>query len=233
MSSAKFHYTGMPALEIMAEAERYNRFLEQELVAFAQGVSLMLDFGAGTGHFAFRLRQRGIHIDCIEPDAHQQTLLQQQGFTVHARLENLEKAAYQRIYSLNVLEHIEQDVEALRQLRRYLTPEGKLFLYVPAFPLLYNYFDAAVGHYRRYSRSDLVKKIDQAGFRIKRVEYVDALGFFAWLLMKCLRKKEHGLNLHTVLFYDQFCFPISRMLDHITKRFFGKNLLIIAENSSI
>ena len=52
---------------------------------------------------------------------------------------------------INVLEHIEDDVAALRTLRRLLRPGGRIVLYVPALNGLYGAYDRKVGHFRRYA----------------------------------------------------------------------------------
>ncbi len=225
---SQFHYTGTGTLEVMEGAVRYNLFLENLLADFAGRAPALLDFGAGVGTFAKRMRARGLKVDCVEPDTAQSASLQASGFSVHAGLEQIPDAAYARIYSLNVLEHIEHDVEALKQLRRILQPGGKLLIYVPAFQLLYTSFDAEIGHFRRYTRAGLVVKLRAAGFTVESAEYVDSLGFFAWLLLKFLPRKSGGLNPNAVAFYDRVGFPLSRLCDTALKKLLGKNVMAVA-----
>jgi SAM-dependent methyltransferase len=231
MGAQAFAYTGTSTLEVLHEAVRYNTFLVDELVKFADGRAPLLDFGAGIGYFALRLRERGIVADGVEPDKNQLQRLKDDGLTAYDGLEALGGKTYARIYTLNVLEHIEADRKALSDLRDRLTQDGKLFIYVPAFMLLYTEFDKEVGHFRRYTKKELVEKVAGAGFAIERVGYVDSLGFFAWLLMKCLPKKKEGLNPGAVAFYDRYGFPLSRLIDRITGGVIGKNLLLVAKKS--
>src|SRR6185312_7274103 len=66
------------------------------------------------------------------------------------------------IVLVNVLEHIEDDIGALVDLRELLEPGGRLCVFVPAFEGLYSDFDRRIGHRRRYRRSQLVSTFDRA-----------------------------------------------------------------------
>ena len=96
---------------------------------------------------------------------------------------------FDTIILLDVLEHIEDDVELLRRLRRQLAPGGMLLLKVPAIATLYNSLDAAVGHYRRYTPETLQQAIlsakdeqTQYGFVHPAIEYFNAAGILGWWL---------------------------------------------------
>src|SRR5678809_1721825 len=65
---------------------------------------------------------------------------------------------------LNVIEHIRDDVQAFRNLSAVLTPGGRAIILVPNVPFLYSPLDAAVGHYRRYTRRLLAERGRRAGF---------------------------------------------------------------------
>ena len=218
-----FSYSGTGTLEVLKDAVNYNRFLEDELVAFIAPEKTAIDFGAGIGEFAKRVQARGVDVRCIEPDEEQRKQLP---FTSYAGLGEAE--AVSRIYSLNVLEHIEEDVAALRDIREKLNAGGALFLYVPAFMCLYSEFDKAVGHYRRYRRGELIDKLREAGFVVSRAEYVDSLGFVCWWVMGRLPGNKTAINPLMVKLFDRAIFPLSRLCDKICSYWFGKNLLIIA-----
>lgn len=82
----------------------------------------------------------------------------------------------------DVLEHLSDDVSALRDLCRILHPEGTLLVTVPAHASLWSDFDEASGHCRRYDRSELATKLSQAGFRVQRLtSYMAALYPLMWL----------------------------------------------------
>lgn len=92
------------------------------------------------------------------------------------------------IMCLNVLEHIEDDVSALRWLRESVTPDARLGLIVPAMPALFGKMDAEAGHFRRYSRSALRGVLEQAGWSVQTLRYVNLLGALGWWYHNRVRK---------------------------------------------
>lgn len=105
-----------------------------------------------------------------------------------------------------------------------------LLVYVPAFQALYTSMDANVGHVRRYSRDALVRSVSAAGFAVETVEFVDSLGYFATLAFKLTDRGSGDVNPRMLRLYDRTIFPVSRVLDRIFHRWFGKNLLLVARN---
>jgi ubiquinone/menaquinone biosynthesis C-methylase UbiE len=213
-------YGGAANLEAMEEAVRYNRFLLDLIRPLARG-RRVLDFGAGAGSFARRVAPEAAEVLCVEPDA---TLLP----GAHRAVTEIPAASVDLVYSLNVLEHIEDDAAALGELRRVLRPGGTLLLYVPAFMLLYSAMDRRIGHLRRYRKAGLRRVVEQAGFRVDEVRYADSLGFAAALAFRALGPRDGGLNPRAVRFYDRYLFPLSRMLDVCLDPVIGKNLVLRA-----
>ena len=75
----------------------------------------------------------------------------------------LPSAIFDAIVILNVLEHIEDDVAAMKQLHRLLKPGGVVIAEVPAGPNLYDAYDEALRHFRRYGMRELIDKFSSAG----------------------------------------------------------------------
>ena len=128
-----------------------------------------------------------------------------------------------------MLEHIEDDLGALKKLNNILESQGRIVIYVPANPILFSDFDYRVGHFRRYQRKELVKIAKEAGFTIEKCTYSDSLGFLAALLFKVKIKvfKNSDVSQKSLEFYDKFVYPISKILDFIGFKFlFGKNILL-------
>lgn len=221
-------YSGADNLEVMSEAENYNRFLLDVVRRHAPPGQRVLDFGAGGGQFAVPLAQLGLDVTALEPDEGLRERIAGRGVAAVAGPEQLANGHFGYIYTLNVLEHIPDDVAALRQLRAKLAPGGTLLVYVPAFPVLYTGMDAKVGHVRRYTRGSLTAAVRSAGFTIERCAYVDSLGFFATLLFKVVGDSSGNINRTALRLYDRAIFPLSRLIDTVTRRWFGKNLLLIA-----
>jgi len=221
-------YSGVENLEAMSEAENYNRFLLETVRRYAPAHGRILDFGAGSGQFAVPLSKLGLDVTALEPDAFLRNKIAEQGVRAMAAPEELPDSAFDYIYTLNVLEHIEDDVGALKALRSKLRSGGRLLVYVPAFPVLYTSMDAKVGHVRRYTRRTLMAAVTGAGFSIKETRHVDSLGFFASLMFKAVGSKDGTINVRALRLYDRIAFPASRLIDAVTHGWLGKNLLLVA-----
>jgi SAM-dependent methyltransferase len=191
----------------------------------------VLDFGAGTGTIAKILRNKyDIKSDCVELDPILKKSLESNGFITSSKLEELQ-LQYDVIYTSNVLEHITNDQETIEKLKKYLKYGGCLIVYVPAFPILYSYMDKKIGHVRRYRKKDLVDKIEMGGFKVQKVTYDDAIGFFVSLMLKTFKldRIESINSTVTLKIYDRSIYPISRILDLIGMKFIvGKNILLVA-----
>jgi hypothetical protein len=96
---------------------------------------------------------------------------------------------------------------------------------VPAFPVLWSRLDDHVEHQRRYRRSPMVAMLRRAGFVLERARYADCLGFFAALFFG--RNEKVEISPRSIWIYDRLLFPVSRFLDPVLGRFFGKNLAVL------
>jgi SAM-dependent methyltransferase len=223
-------YSGVDNLEVMEVALNYAEYLV-DLVADAAGppgAAPLLDFGTGAATHAQALRRRGYEVMCVESDTSLRGRIAELGFGACAALDELDDGSFSTAYTLNVLEHIDDDVGALRALYRVVRPGGTLVVYVPAFEVLYTAMDRKVGHLRRYRRRQLAERVEAAGFRINRISYADSLGFLAALAYRAAGNREGDLNPRAVALYDRVAFPLSRAVDRATGRLFGKNLALLA-----
>jgi SAM-dependent methyltransferase len=224
-------YSGVDNLEVMEEAVNYNAFLVDLVVGQLAGRTSVLDFGAGTGYFAARVRERGVAVTCVEPDPALATRISARSIPVAGTLTEFSDGSAGGIYSLNVIEHIEDDAKILRELARVLQPAGRLVLFVPAFPILYSSMDRKVGHVRRYRVDHLRGIATAAGLRIVKAHYADCLGFAAGLLYRAVDDGAGRINRHALKVFDALAFPISRRLDLVTRRWFGKNIVLVADKA--
>lgn len=100
----------------------------------------------------------------------------------------LPKDSVDIVIMLNVLEHIQDDLEALKKAFNLLKPGGGLIIEVPAGSYLYDDYDAHLHHFRRYSAKDLNLKLQTAGFSIIRQSHLGMIIFPAFVLVKLLNK---------------------------------------------
>jgi SAM-dependent methyltransferase len=225
-ATSPFQYRGHDILDLLKEARNYNRWLtDQVIAAKPPGAAKITDLGAGRGTFAEMLRARGLEIDCVEPDPENQASLRARGFSVHATMDDEKAETIDYVYTLNVLEHVPQDEELVRAVFSRLRSGGRLFIFVPAFQILWSRLDDHVEHQRRYRRAPMVAMLRRAGFAVERARYADCLGFFAALFFS--RSAEVEISPRNIRLYDRLLFPVSRFLDPVLGHFFGKNLAVI------
>ena len=229
MSETSRPFEAPDLIGVLDTAVRYNRFLVESLARWGRGAGRLLDYGAGNGRFCGALSERGFDAVAVEPDAGLREQIRARGVPVSRSLEALGDERFGGVYSINVLEHVEDDVGVLAALREQLVPGGRLFVYVPAFPLLFSANDARVGHLRRYRRNPLCAVVRAAGFRVTRALHVDSLGFAAGLWYRRFGDPQGGLDPAAVRLYDRAVFPLSRALDVLTGGAIGKNLLCEAQ----
>ena len=238
-SDSQFSYNGKFELEIGEESlKKYNLSVVRKIKMGIDGASnqdysdKIFEFGAGIGVLAKIWRTEfKISPTCIEIDSRFVEELKRSGFEAYKSLNEVNKI-YDACYSPNVLEHIEDDVYALKEIKKFLSPGGILVIYVPALPILFSGLDTKVGHYRRYTRKELVKKIKQAGYDVQDIYYNDCVGVLATLITKTFGfNSESGFGSSKSLqIYDKYLLPLSNILDSlIMKRIIGKNLLVIAK----
>ena len=75
------------------------------------------------------------------------------------------------VTALDMLEHLDDDARAVREIARVLKPGGYLVAWVPAYEFLWSEHDDAVGHRRRYVREGLERVLKGAGFHVERCAY--------------------------------------------------------------
>jgi SAM-dependent methyltransferase len=230
--SEDYRFEGADFLELGAGLmPNYNASIAEMVRRYSAGARDVLDFGAGIGTLSAVVRALGLDPVCLEPDARQRRELERQGFRTVASLTDLEDASLDYIYSSNVLEHIENDVETLVGLRRLLRPGGLLFLYVPAFQSLYSAMDRAVGHVRRYDRTMLDQRLRAAGFTVEHVHYADVLGYFVTRIFMLVGNDTEKINPFTMKAYDRFIFPAGRVIEKLIRVPVGKNVVGVARNN--
>jgi len=223
----EFTYTGTDNLEVMQEARNYNAFLVSLALRNVTTANSILDVGAGIGLFADIVRQKGGNVVCFEPDVMQAEIIDNKGITAYTSLDPIENESFDFIYSFNVLEHIENDTEALESWASKLKPGGKMLIYVPAFNVLFSSMDKKVGHFRRYTRKTLTQKVTDAGLKIvKTAQYADSIGFLVTLVYKKFHKRNGDINKNSLIFYDRFLFPLSKLCDRVFSKMLGKNVYV-------
>ncbi len=136
---------------------------------------------------------------------------------------------FDTIVCLNVLEHIEDDLTALRTLSSLLEPGGHLILLVPAIPSIYGTLDRALGHCRRYTPGKLRSLYEEIPFMMRHLEYFNMAGIAGWWFTgRVLRRELIPLGLLSL--YDWFV-PLFR-LERLLPLRVGQSLIAIGQRGS-
>jgi SAM-dependent methyltransferase len=129
---------------------------------------------------------------------------------------------------LNVLEHIEDDEKALRNMAAILSPGGVVVLLLPAFPALYGPIGGNLGHWRRYRRSGVARLAEAAGLRVRRARYMNTIGFFGWWMnARVLRRDTQSAGQIEV--FDRYLVPLMSRLENLVPTPFGQSLFVVME----
>ncbi len=129
----------------------------------------------------------------------------------------------------NVLEHIENDGDALKEFhRRLYRNRGHVCLFVPARQEIYSPIDRDFGHFRRYNKSRLRELFADASFDVIRLSYFNWVGYFAWWLNFQVFRKRH-FDTASVTLFDRAIFPKVHWMEcTILRPPFGQSLLAVA-----
>jgi SAM-dependent methyltransferase len=223
--------SGGRTLELLEGARRYNAWTFAR-VRGALG-RRVLEIGCGTGTITEFLRDRELVVGVDVVDyyvASAQALFRNQPNVLirlqdmRASIEELRVHRFDSVLSVNVMEHIEDDLAVFRAANALLGSGGRISLLVPAHGWLMSPFDRSIGHYRRYSKQDLRQKLEAAGFQVERVRRSNPLGAVGWLVNNVALRRG---QLRGVQLYDRFV-PLLATIDRIAEPPVGLSLLAVA-----
>lgn len=149
-----------------------------------------LEMGCGHGLFMWQLQHnlgllaRGCDIDQSSVKKALQLGVQAEEYDILKQRPEY-KNAFDVIFLMDVLEHVEDEEQFLRAIANHLKPRGKLFINVPAHAWLFSKYDVTAGHVRRYSMESLHRAVEKCGFR-------------------CLESRWWGLSLIPILIARKF-----------------------------
>jgi SAM-dependent methyltransferase len=135
------------------------------------------------------------------------------------------------VCSLNVLEHLEDDVFALENMRRLLRPGGRVVLFVPALEVLYGSLDRLAGHFRRYDRQVLEERFGAAGLRPVSFQFFNMVGALGWYVNGCVipqMRLDAGAVNGQARIYDRFVVRFASALERWVAPPFGQSIIAVA-----
>jgi len=233
----------VPRLDYLLEDQRRmakakNYFAWQGHLVRPEIGQRVIEVGCGTGNFTGKL------LDCeavVALDAEplcirrlleryrQRPNVQAYPFDVTSPLfHELARFRPDSCVCLNVLEHIEDDLQAVRAMASVLAPGGSLVLLLPAFPALRGPIDRNLGHFRRYRKRDVQALAKAAGLRIRKVHFINFIGFFGWWA----NARVFRLQIHPewqIAFFDRLVAPVLSRAEAVVHPPFGQSLFAVFE----
>jgi glycosyltransferase involved in cell wall biosynthesis len=215
--------SGPDVLHALSKAPRFNRWMGETIRPYLG--ERVLEIGAGIGNLTRVLIPR---VKCyVASDIEGEHLARlatrfQHCHNLHVRSCNLATAADFRdlagsmdtVVCLNVLEHVEDDMQGLRNIHSVLRPGGRAIVLVPHGQEIFGSLDEALGHYRRYSHEELKKKMEAAGFHVERVLDFNRITRPGWYLNGRLLKRT-TLGALQLRVFDQLVWLWRRVDRHL------------------
>jgi glycosyltransferase involved in cell wall biosynthesis/phospholipid N-methyltransferase len=209
---------GAGILDRLTMAPRFTRWMAEVMEPYVG--DRVLEVGAGTGNMSVNLMPRTIYwATDVNPSylEYLVTLRSTRPYMRVAHTDAMDAATFpsgqqfDTVVCLNVVEHVEDDVAALRNIWNALEIGGRAVILVPCGPWLYGTLDEVLGHFRRYTEKQLRDAAVQAGFHVEQMLKFNRPGVPAWWLNgRILRRRTFGIGQIRIL---NFLTPLFRLVD--------------------
>ena len=240
--SRDFDPVGMETLQVIAQANHFNRWMYDTIRPFCKGK--VLEIGSGIGNISeFFINDscsitlsdfRESYCEELRKTFSRHSTPVVQIDLVHPDFNNEYKAllnSFDTVFALNVVEHIEDDVLALHNCHSLLRTNGVLVILVPAYQGLYNTFDINLGHYRRYTKALLNEKFRTSDFQILQTQYFNAAGILGWLVTGNLLKKN-GIPGHQMKLFNKLV-GLFKIVDLLLLKSLGLSVISVGKKVTI
>ncbi|TAL82004.1 MAG: class I SAM-dependent methyltransferase [Bacteroidetes bacterium] len=144
--------------------------------------------------------------------------------------KSIKKYGVDTIVTINVLEHIRNDTDAIKNMYELLSAGGRLLIFVPALPQIYGSVDEGFCHFRRYTKKELESKVVKAGFQIVSIRYFNLAGIMWWYIMGKILKRNNIPRMTGNLL--NIFVPILERVETIFPPPIGQSLIVIAQKTS-
>ncbi len=221
------------SLAILSTLYHYNLWIF-DMVRDHLGPTVV-EVGAGVGNITqFLLNAE--RVVCLEPFEPYSEYLARR-FAKHLNVEispcrieqcpNAEagRGDFDSVLCLNVLEHIADDVEAIRRMGRLLRPDGRVIVLVPALPILFGQMDLAMGHVRRYTLGSLKQAFRAAGLKPVWGRYMNLAGAMGWWWAGRVMKKSQ-ISASKARMFNRFV-PIFSAVERLIPVPFGQSVVVV------
>jgi len=191
----------------------------------------MLEVGAGIGSFTHNYLNKFNKIALTETDENNFKRLKIKfeknlNIKIFNNLVANVPGKFNTIIYLNVLEHIEDDINEINKAAEKLNQNGYLIILVPAHQKLFNKFDKAVGHFRRYELN-FFKNNTFNNLKLIDLYHLDFFGYFLYFINQIFFKEEVYPTKLKIFLWDKIFTPITIIFDFLLNYKFGKNIICV------
>jgi len=228
---------GIDTLDAISFAPNFNEYMYKTILPFCKGN--ILEIGSGIGNISHHFINAGSQITLTDIRSNYLDQLKEkyadkaEGILemdlIHENFD-IEYAdhlnIYDTIFAMNVVEHIKDDNQAIINAKKMLKPNGHLIILVPAFQALYNSFDLALEHYRRYTRKSL-NTLMSPHLNLIHTQYFNAFGMLGWYVSGRLLKKK-SIPVNQMKLYDKLIL-ISKIVDKCVFNKIGLSVITVGK----
>lgn len=228
---------GIDTLDAISFAPRFNQYMFETIKPYCKGH--ILEIGSGIGNISKLFLQNNYNICLTDIRENYVGILKDKYADQASGIYNMDIVSndfedkfkdkfetFDTIFALNVVEHIEDDNLAIVNMKKLLKPNGTMIILVPAYQWLYNSFDVALEHYRRYTRKKLVNLMSQ-NLSVNHSQYFNCFGMLGWFVSgKILKKKTIPRN--QMELYDKLIW-VSKTIDKAVMNKIGLSTICVAK----
>lgn len=234
--------SGLQTLERFAAATRFNRWMFDTIHPYCKGH--VLEVGSGIGNISRLFLEHHIPLTVSDLREEYCVILKRQ-FGEHPYLRGITSVdlavpdfkeqykdmlqQFDTVVSLNVIEHIQDDAQAIAYCTALLKPGGHLIILVPAFQALYNLFDKELGHYVRYTDRSMGRLFEKAGLEVINQQYFNAVGIAGWMMNGSILRKKLIPRKQLQLF-DKLV-PVIKLVDNLTFHKIGLSVITVGRKT--
>lgn len=226
-------YQGISTLEILEGADRYNKWIAESLLPYIS--TPVLEIGSGIGNISsYFLDTDSLFLSDKDEGLvkHLQNKFGKKGrakvlqIDITDKIQKKFESYFSTIVAINVLEHIEDDIKAFANIKNALKKDGKLLLLVPAKRFAYTRLDKELGHFRRYEKQEITKKLQNAGYIVEDIYYFNFVGLISWFMRDKITK-NYRLKPYHISIFDNLV-PILKIIEKFYSPPIGISFIIRA-----
>ena len=225
---------GLETLSVIEKANQFNQWMYHSISADCKG--RILEIGSGIGNISkfFIHDRKEIVLSDIRDNYCE--ILKRKFDNPVLKIDLVHKdfdqhyidlfGTFDTVFALNVVEHIEADIQAISNCKKLLKNGGTLIILVPAYQSLYNNLDRQLEHFRRYNKKSLKAIISANNMHIKKLFSFNAIGIIGWFVSGKIQK-NNTIPEGQMGFFNLLV-PIFKIADFLLFRKIGLSVICVS-----